>query len=113
MCVAGAVVSGSSAVAAQHRAGLPPGQAHEVGLVAALRQPLMREGVAKLVRVEALDAGVTAAAADHLGDARSGHAAELADPQPLQMGGGVAGTRAEVAVKRLGGLAAKRQGPLP
>jgi Rhodopirellula transposase DDE domain len=39
------------AVALQHGARLPAGQAHQVGLPAAFGQPLVGEGVAQLVRV--------------------------------------------------------------
>lgn len=46
---AGADVGGRSAVALQHGAGLPTSESHEVGLAAALGQPLVSEGVAKLM----------------------------------------------------------------
>jgi hypothetical protein len=42
------------------------GEAHEVGLGAALGKPLVGEGVAEHVGVQALDPGLEAAAADDL-----------------------------------------------
>jgi hypothetical protein len=52
----GTLIGGGGAVAAQHRGGLPAGQAHEVGALAALRLPGVGEGVAELVCVEVGDA---------------------------------------------------------
>jgi hypothetical protein len=46
---AGALVGGRGTVAVRHGAGAPAGHAYEVGLAAALGEPLMGEGVAKLV----------------------------------------------------------------
>jgi hypothetical protein len=46
---AGALVGGRGIVTVQHRAGAPAGQAHQVGLAAALGEPLVGEGVAELV----------------------------------------------------------------
>jgi hypothetical protein len=50
--LAGAGVGGRGAVAAKHLAGLPAGQAHEVGFAATLGEPGVREGAAELVRVQ-------------------------------------------------------------
>ena len=50
--LAGAGVSGRGAVALEHRAGLPAGQAHQVRLTTALGEPLMSERVAELVWVQ-------------------------------------------------------------
>src|SRR6266508_3018662 len=47
----GAGVGGRGAVPLEHRAGLPASDAHEVGLGAALGEPLVREGVPELVRM--------------------------------------------------------------
>jgi hypothetical protein len=60
--LAGASVGGGGAGALQHRAGLPAGQAHQVGLSPVLGEPLMREGVAELMRVQVRQAGLAAAA---------------------------------------------------
>jgi hypothetical protein len=50
----GAGVGGRGAVALQHLTRLPAGQAHQVGLAAAVGQPLMGEGVPELVGMPAL-----------------------------------------------------------
>ena len=52
MGLAGAGVSGRGAVALEHRAGLPAGQAHQVRLATALGEPLVSERVAELVWVQ-------------------------------------------------------------
>ena len=104
MRLAGAFVGRGGAVAAQHRAGLPAGKTHQVGLVATLRQPQVGEGVAELVRMESLQPGLAAPPADDLSDAGLGDAPELANPQPLQVSMRMAGADAEIAVKGLGGL---------
>jgi len=51
---------------------VPAGEAHEVGFVAAVGAPAVGEGVAEDVGVQALDAGVDAAAVDDLGNAAGG-----------------------------------------
>jgi hypothetical protein len=86
------------------------GEAHEVGLGAALGKPLVGEGVAEHVGVQALDPGLEAAAADDLRDPATGKGAPLAEPQRLQARAGVAGADPEVAVESLAGLVAERQG---
>ena len=73
-------VRGRGAVALQHRTGLPAGQAHQVGLPAAFGQPLVREGVAQLVWVQAGQTSLLAAASQHLHQAPSGQPA--LQPQP-------------------------------
>src|SRR6266511_6303993 len=105
----GPSVGGRGAAAAQHGGGLPAGDAHEVGLVAALGAPGVGEGVAEQVRVEAVDAGLPAAAGEDLADARVGDAALLADPQPLKVRVRVAGTSSEVAIERQDRLPAERE----
>ena len=66
MGLTGASVGSRGTVALQHRPGLPAGQAHQVGLAAALSKPLVGEGVAELVRVQPGQAGTGPAAAKHL-----------------------------------------------
>src|SRR6266508_5243842 len=105
----GPSVGGRGAVAAQHGGGLPAGDAHEVGLVAALGAPGVGEGVAEQVRVQAVDAGLPAAAPEELADARVGHTALLPDPQPLQVRVRVAGASSEVAIERQDRLPAERE----
>ena len=78
MGFAGPGISGRGAVALQHGPGLPPGQTHEVGFVTAQGKPLMGEGVAELMRMEAREADLGAAAAQHHAQARVGQAAVLA-----------------------------------
>lgn len=56
---------GGRAVAAEHLPGLPTRQQHQVAFVAAFRQILVSEGVPELMRVEAGDAGLDAAALHH------------------------------------------------
>src|SRR4029450_9447059 len=75
MGLAGAGVGGAGAVAAEHVAGLPAGQAHQVGFAAALGQPLVAEGVPELVRVEVRDGGLGGAPLKHLADAPTGELA--------------------------------------
>jgi hypothetical protein len=111
--LAGAFVGRGGAVATQHHARLPAGEPHQVGLVAAVRQPQVREGVPELVGVQALDAGLPAAPAKDLGDARLGDPAGPAEPQPVQVGVLVVGANSQLAVERLGSAAAERQRPLP
>ena len=65
MGLAGPGISGRGAVALQHGPGLPPGQAHQVGLITAQGKPLMRKSVAKLMRIQAGQASLRAAAAQH------------------------------------------------
>ena len=66
MGLAGASVGGRGAGRLRHRAGLPPGQAHQVGLSPTLSQPLMGEGVMELVWMEVGQAGLTATTPQHL-----------------------------------------------
>ena len=112
MGLAGPGVRGRSAVALQHGAGLPAGQAHQVGLPAAFGQPLVREGVAQLVWVQAGQASLLAAASQHLHQAPSGQPAVQPKPQPGQRGVLVASPGAKVAVQGGAGLVAERQRPL-
>jgi hypothetical protein len=85
MRVTGADIGGRRAVAAQHRPGPPTGQPHQTRLAAALGEPGMREGVAKLVRMQVGEGGLGAATAEHLPDA-VGAEGTLAEPQPGQVG---------------------------
>jgi transposase len=113
VCLAGAFVGCRGAVAAQHRAGLPAGKAHQVGFVATLGQPKMGECMAELVRVEPFQAGLAASPTEDLRNARLGDATELADPQPLQISTRMTGADSEVPVEGLGGPTAERQRALP
>ncbi len=70
MGVAGAGVGGRGAVPLQHLAGAPAGDAQKIGLVAALAQSLVGEGVAEPMGMQAGDAGLIAAALQQLTDAR-------------------------------------------
>ena len=58
--VAGAGVGGAGPVASHHRPRPPPGQAHQIHLGAALGKPLVGEGVAELVGVQAGQPGLPA-----------------------------------------------------
>ena len=64
--LSGASVRGRGAVALQHRAGPPPGQAHQVGLSPTLGEPLMGERVTELVRMQIGQAGLAATTPQHL-----------------------------------------------
>ena len=75
MGLAGPGISGRGPIALQHGARLPTGQAHQVGLPAAFSQPLVREGVAQLVRMQTRQTGLLAAAPQHLHQAPSGQPA--------------------------------------
>jgi hypothetical protein len=72
----------------------------------------MGEGVAKEVGVQILYACLPAPTAKELRDAGGGHAPLATDPEPFQIGMGVAGTDAQVLVDRLAGPVAERQGAL-
>jgi hypothetical protein len=61
----GPFIRGGGTVALEHRPGPPAGDAHEVGLVAALGEPGVGEAVAELVGMQARDAGRLAAAVQH------------------------------------------------
>src|SRR6266545_3560236 len=110
--LSGAGISGRGAVAAEHLAGPPAGQPHQIGFAAALGEPGVRERVAELVRVQPRQACLCAAAAQKLLDAPASQPAALAKPEPGKMGVLVAGADAEVAVPRHGGLAAVGEGAL-
>jgi hypothetical protein len=58
----GASVGRECAIALEHRPRLPPGDLHQVGLSAILDQPLVGEGVPELVRVQARETRLGAAA---------------------------------------------------
>jgi hypothetical protein len=83
MRLPGAGGGGGGAVAAEHCFGAPAGEAHEVGSFAAGGAPEVGEGVAELVRVKALDAGLTSAAANDLGDTGIGDGTFGTDPECL------------------------------
>ena len=86
MGFSGPLIRDRGAVALEHRAGPPTGQAHQIGLASAFPKPRVRKGVAEQVRVEAFNAGLAASATEELRDARGGDAALLADPEPFQVG---------------------------
>jgi hypothetical protein len=73
--VAGAGVGGAGAVAGHHRPRPPPGQAHQVHLGAALGKPLVGEGVAELVGMQAGQLGLSASAFEHADQAPRGEPA--------------------------------------
>src|SRR6266700_574886 len=113
MGLAGASITGGSGIAAQHLRGMPAGEAHEVGLVAALGAPAVGEGVAEHVRMQALDAGLLATAPDDLRDTASGQRALLADPQRYGARMRMPDTHPKVAVERLGRPMTERKGAGP
>lgn len=82
MRFAGAGVGSRGTVATKHRGRAPAGETHQVRLAAALSSPLVAEGVAELVRVQARQAGLLTSATDHLLDAVGGEPAALPKPQP-------------------------------
>ena len=69
MGIARALVGGGCAVATQHGGRTPARQAHQVALSPTRAHPFVRERVPQLVRVQALDAGLSATALQHLHDA--------------------------------------------
>ena len=71
-------------IALKHRAGLPARQTHQVRLAASPGEPLVGEGVAELVRVEAGQVSLPATAIEHLHQAPLGQPALVAQPSPLQ-----------------------------
>jgi hypothetical protein len=86
MGFSGPLIRDRGAVALEHRAGPPTGQAHQIGLASTFSKPQVRKGMAEQVHVEAIDAGLAASATEELRDARGGDAALLADPEPFQVG---------------------------
>jgi hypothetical protein len=70
--VAGAGVGGAGAVAGHHRPRSPPGQAQQIQFGAALGEPLVGEGVAELVGVQAGQPGLPTAAFEHADQAPGG-----------------------------------------
>jgi hypothetical protein len=68
--------------------------------------------MAQLVRMEAWEADLVAAAAQHHAQTRVGQAAVLTQPEPWQVGVLVAGAGPQIAVEGLAGAAAERQGAL-
>jgi WD40 repeat protein len=107
MGLAGATVSRRGAVAPQHGARAPAGQPHQVGLAPALGQPLVGEGMAQLVGVQAGEVGLLPTTPEHQLYAPGGELAALAKPQPRRIGVLMPGPHPKVAVKGHGGLAAK------
>jgi site-specific recombinase XerD len=101
----------SPGVAVDHGAGLPSGNQHQLVLVAALGQPARGEGVPKLVRVHFRQPRRSGAVVDDLIDPRGGHGPVAADPEVGQMGEPMLLPSPQVAVERLGGLAADRERP--
>jgi Oxidoreductase family, NAD-binding Rossmann fold len=113
MCLASPGIGSRGAVALQHRAGFPAGQAHQVRFTTAFRQPLVGKGVSQPVRVQAGQADLMAASFQHLRQPRGRQAALLAEPQPVKVRVWVTGTSPQVAVQRQCSRSAKRQRPLP
>jgi hypothetical protein len=109
----GAGVGGRGAVPLQHRTGPPPGQAHQVGLSPALGEPLMREGVAELMRVQVRQAGLAAATPKHLDQTPGGQAALEPQPQPRQDRVLVPGPNTKVAIEDDRRRTPERQGASP
>jgi hypothetical protein len=72
----------------EHLAALPAGEAHQVALCSAGRQPLVSVGVPELVRVDVRQPGRPAAALDGLLDAGLRQSAPFAQPQPGLAGAG-------------------------
>ena len=100
MGLAGASIGGRGAIALQHRAGPPAGQPHEIGLSPALSEPLVGDSVAKLMWMEVGQAGLMAAAPQHLHGAPGGQLALEPQPQPWQGRVLVPSSDAEVAIQR-------------
>ena len=86
MGLSGTSVGGSGAVPLEHLAGLPAGDAHQVGLRPTLGEPLVGEGVAELVGMQAGDAGLLATAVQHVAEPVVGPWSSLAEPQPDLVG---------------------------
>jgi hypothetical protein len=69
--VAGAGVGSRSTITAEHLAGPPAGQPHQVGLTATLSEPGVRERVAELMGMQPLQAGLLTPAAQELLDTQA------------------------------------------
>jgi hypothetical protein len=111
--LSGASVRGRGAVALQHRAGPPPGQAHQVGLSPALGEPLVGEGVTELVRVQVGQAGLATTTPQHLHQPPGRQPTKEPEPQPREGRVLVAGSHPEVPVQRDRSGVPEGQGPLP
>ena len=84
----------------QHRAGLLAGQPHQICLAAAFGEPLVGEGVAKLMRMQTREPGFPAAALKHPHQAPLCQPPAETDPEPRQVGVLVTVTDTQVAVQR-------------
>ena len=69
--LAGPLVGGARGIPADHLARSPPGQAHQVALLAAGSEPAVRERVPEPVRVDVVDPGLGGAAVEDLPRCRS------------------------------------------
>jgi hypothetical protein len=105
----GASVGCGGAVALLHQADFQPASRIKSRLAAAIGQPLMGKGVAKLVRMQIRKADLPTPAPQHLHDAPRGQPALETKPQPRQRRVLVPAADPEVAIQRLGGPAAERQ----
>jgi hypothetical protein len=71
MSLTGSGIGGRGTVAVEHLTGAPTDEAHEGVVVTAGHAPLVGEGVAEHVWVQALDAGLGASLADQRGGYRA------------------------------------------
>ncbi len=106
MSVPSSLVGRNAPIPAQHVSRLPPGQPHQIPLLAALGKPARGKGVPKSVWMKTLDPGLSPPRLDDLLEAREGQASELSEPEVFQVGEGVSPPRAVVAVEGA-------RGPLP
>jgi hypothetical protein len=98
--LAGAGVGGRGAIALEHGAGLPSRKAHEVSLTASFGQPLVRKGVAELVRMQPRKAGLPTATPQHHHQPVRSEPTLQANPQPGEISVLVAGADAQIALER-------------
>ena len=82
MGFAGALVDNRRSISSNHVGRPPPGQPHQLPLVAAVRQERLREGVTELVWMDMADTGGFGPPLEHLRDSGLMQPTTLAYPEP-------------------------------
>ena len=77
-----ALIRSARAVPLEHLSGSPSCEAHEIAFGSAVREPLVGEGMAELMRADLAEPGLLAPSAQHLRDAAVGHSRVPADAEP-------------------------------
>ena len=99
VCLSRPFLGSAGGVSSQHRPGLPSSQRHEVGLLAALNQPVVSKPMSKHVRMDSIQPGLHRTFFDDLGNAIASQRSGMSKPKLWSLSLAVLSSHTKISVQ--------------